>query len=147
MLAALKGNLKLPNACWTAALPSTGPAGRRCTTLPRGPEPAGGLLLERGAQVDAPSPNGSTALMMAARYGSDDSALMLLARGCQHLGAQPEGHECGGLCALGGARCAGRQTDSRNHGERCQAGAHSVSEIIRHGLWWAADYKKPRARP
>jgi hypothetical protein len=39
------------------------------------------LMLERGAQIDAPSPNGSTALMMAARYGADESALLLLARG------------------------------------------------------------------
>jgi ankyrin repeat protein len=47
-----------------------------------GPEPClVALLLERGAQVDAPSPNGSTALMMAARYGSDDSAFLLLAKG------------------------------------------------------------------
>ena len=39
------------------------------------------LLLERGAQVDAQAPNGSTALMMAARYGSFDSVELLLARG------------------------------------------------------------------
>ena len=39
------------------------------------------LLLERGAQIDAQAPNGSTALMMAARYGSFDSVELLLARG------------------------------------------------------------------
>ncbi len=38
-------------------------------------------LLEKGAQVDAQSPNGTTALMMAARYGSDDSAELLLRQG------------------------------------------------------------------
>lgn len=36
------------------------------------------LLLAHGAQVDAPSPNGSTALMMAARYGSEDSVFALV---------------------------------------------------------------------
>ena len=39
------------------------------------------LLLERGAAIDAASPNGSTPLMLAARYGSIDSAELLLARG------------------------------------------------------------------
>lgn len=39
------------------------------------------LLLARGADVDAQSPNGSTPLMMAARYGSEDSVQRLLERG------------------------------------------------------------------
>jgi ankyrin repeat protein len=39
------------------------------------------LLLERGAEVDAASPNGSTPLMMAAQYGSEDSVKLLLDRG------------------------------------------------------------------
>lgn len=37
------------------------------------------LLLTKGAQVDAPTANGTTALMMAARYGSEDSVNTLLA--------------------------------------------------------------------
>lgn len=39
------------------------------------------LLLDRGATIDARSPNGTTPLMMAARYGSIDGAELLLARG------------------------------------------------------------------
>ncbi|WP_088280721.1 ankyrin repeat domain-containing protein [Ideonella sp. A 288] len=39
------------------------------------------LLLDRGARVDARSPNGSTPLMMAARYGAEGSVTALLARG------------------------------------------------------------------
>ena len=39
------------------------------------------LLLARGARVDAQAPNGTTALMMAARYGSFDSVELLLDRG------------------------------------------------------------------
>jgi uncharacterized protein len=39
------------------------------------------LLLEKGAAIDAPSPNGSTPVMMAALYGSDASVNLLVARG------------------------------------------------------------------
>ena len=39
------------------------------------------LLLDRGAAIDARSPNGTTPLMMAARYGGQTSAELLLARG------------------------------------------------------------------
>lgn len=39
------------------------------------------LLVSKGADLNARSPNGSTPLMMAARYGSDDVALWLLKRG------------------------------------------------------------------
>ncbi len=39
------------------------------------------LLLDRGADIDALSPNRSTPLMMAARYGAEDAAELLLQRG------------------------------------------------------------------
>lgn len=39
------------------------------------------LLLERSARIDAPAPNGNTPLMMAARYGAQEVAELLLARG------------------------------------------------------------------
>lgn len=41
------------------------------------------LLLDRGASIDAGSPNGSTPLMMAAQYGSEASVDLLLARGAK----------------------------------------------------------------
>ncbi len=47
-----------------------------------GPDPnIVALLLERGAAVDAEAPNKTTPLMMAARYGKEDSVKLLLARG------------------------------------------------------------------
>lgn len=47
-----------------------------------GPEPKiVALLLDRGAPIDARSPNRSTPLMMAARYGAEASVDLLLARG------------------------------------------------------------------
>ena len=39
------------------------------------------LLIERGAEIDAVSPNGTTPLMMAAQYGSEDSVKLLLEHG------------------------------------------------------------------
>ena len=39
------------------------------------------LLLDRGAPIDARSPNGTTPLMMAARYGAEAGVDFLLARG------------------------------------------------------------------
>jgi len=39
------------------------------------------LLLDRGADINAQAPNGSTPLMMAARYGTEDSVKLLVQRG------------------------------------------------------------------
>jgi uncharacterized protein len=61
------------------------------------------LLLDKGADIEAPSPNGTTALMMAARYGAQDSALLLLTRG-----AKARTKNMAGLDAVEFARGAGR---------------------------------------
>jgi ankyrin repeat protein len=61
-------------------------------------------LLEQGAAIDAPSPNRTTALMMAARYGSPDTAELLLARG-----ADPKLRNERELSAADFARAAGRE--------------------------------------
>ncbi len=82
MMAALRGQLP-----WCARLIALGAAVNRIGWTPlhyaaTGPQAqAAALLLEHGAQIDARSPNGSTALMMAARYGSEDAVALLLARG------------------------------------------------------------------
>lgn len=62
-----------------------------------------GWLIERGATLDARSPNGSTPLMMAARYGNEDSAHLLLAKG-----ADPKLRNERNLSAADFARQAGR---------------------------------------
>lgn len=61
------------------------------------------LLLDRGAPLDAESPNRSTPLMMAARYGSEASVDMLLARG-----ADAKRKNDLGLSAVEFARQSGR---------------------------------------
>lgn len=70
-----------------------------------GPEPRlVAWLLDRGATIDAPSPNRSTPLMMAARYGAADSADLLLARG-----ANARLRNDRDLSAADFARAAGRE--------------------------------------
>lgn len=82
MLAALKGDLEAAQRLLDKGAAVNRPGWTPLHYAATGPEPRMvTLMLERGAQVDALSPNGSTALMMAARYGSDDSARLLLAKG------------------------------------------------------------------
>jgi hypothetical protein len=82
MMAALRGSLE-----WTQRLIERGAAINREGWTPlhyaaSSPEPrVVTLLLDRGALVDARAPTGNTALMMAARYGTEESVAVLLARG------------------------------------------------------------------
>lgn len=61
------------------------------------------LLAARGADLEARAPNGATALLMAARYGSPDLAEHLL-----KLGAKPDAQTRAGLMAADFARQAQR---------------------------------------
>jgi ankyrin repeat protein len=82
MIAALKGQ-----ADWSARLVERGAQVNKSGWSPlhyaaTGPEPAVvKLLLDRGAAVNAESPNRSTPLMMAAQYGSEANVEVLLSRG------------------------------------------------------------------
>lgn len=83
MMAALRGQLD-----WVQRLLDRGAAVNRPGWTPlhyaaTGPDDGTivSLLLQRQAQIDALSPNGSTPLMMASRYGTDAAAELLLARG------------------------------------------------------------------
>ena len=109
MMAALRGHLALAEqllakgaalnrAGWTPLhYAASGPESRMVV-----------MLLARGAVVDAPSPNRTTALMMAARYGTEDAVDALLARGAS-LQARNEA----GLGPVDFARLAGRDALAR----------------------------------
>ena len=106
MMAALRGRLD-----WCQRLLARGSQVNREGWTPlqyaaTGPEPkAVALMLDSGARIDAASPNRSTALMMAARYGPEASIELLIARG-----ADPRLRNDKGLNAADFARLAGRES-------------------------------------
>ncbi len=105
MMAALRGHLE-----WTQRLLDRGAQLNRSGWTPlhyaaSGPEPKLlTLLLDRGALIEAASPNRTTPLMMAARYGAPGAAEVLLARG-----ADPRARNDRGLTAADFALQAGRE--------------------------------------
>ena len=109
MMAALKGNLAGLDMLLARGARISQPGWSAIHYAATGTEPqAVTLLLERGADVNALSPNGSTPLMMAAQYGAEDSVKILLARGADaRLRNQRE------LRAVDFARQAGRESLTR----------------------------------
>jgi ankyrin repeat protein len=82
MMAALKGQLELATKLLAhgAAVNKEGWAPLHYAAT--GPNDAViGLLIDRGADIDARSPNGSTPLMLAAGYGPESNVDLLLKRG------------------------------------------------------------------
>ena len=104
MMAALRGNVE-----WTLRLLDRGAQLNRPGWTPlhyaaSGPEiKLLTLLLDRGASIEATSPNRTTPLMMAARYGPHDAAELLLSRGANARARNDQG-----LSAADFARAAGR---------------------------------------
>ena len=93
MLAAMRGRLD-----WVQRLVARGAAIQRQGWTPlhyacSGPDglAVAKYLLDQGAAIEARSPNGTTPLMMAARYGSQDTAEWLLQRGANVLARNDRG--------------------------------------------------------
>ena len=82
MMAALKGNLAVCKALIARGADVNKPGWTPLHYAASGGHVGViGLLLEENAYVDAASPNGTTPLMMAARYGSDEAVDALLLAG------------------------------------------------------------------
>jgi len=105
MFAALQGRLELAKRLIERGA-TVGRAGWNALHYAAtGPEPkVVELLLQRGAPIEARSPNGTTALMMAARYGSEQSVALLLQ---QHADIAARNDR--GMNAADFARSAGRE--------------------------------------
>jgi len=86
LVAALKGNLALVRRLHTGGATLDGPGWTPLIyAATGGHEPVVRFLLDQGARVDAGSPNGTTALMMAVREHRVDIADLLLARGADPM--------------------------------------------------------------
>jgi uncharacterized protein len=106
MMAALKGNLAGAQGLLArgAKVDQTGWSALHYAAAGTEPKVVS-LLLERGATVDALSPNGTTPLMMAAQYGSEDSVKLLVDKK-----ADLQRRNERGLRATDFARLAGRES-------------------------------------
>jgi uncharacterized protein len=82
MMAAIKGDLAGVQLLLEHGAKVNQPGWSALHYAAAGPEPkVVALLIEHGAEIDAGSPNGTTPLMMAAQYGSEDSVTLLLDHG------------------------------------------------------------------
>ena len=112
MMAALKGH-----ADWVPRLVERGAKVDRSGWTPlhyaaTGPQPSiVAWLLDKGATVDSRSPNGTTPLMMAARYGSEDSVKLLLARKADPKLRNEKNLTAGDFARLAGREKLGEQLD------------------------------------
>jgi len=105
MLAALQGKLGLVQRLVERGATINQPGWNALHYAATGPEPqVAAWLLEHGAALEARSPNGTTALMMAARYGHEQTVTLLLARQ-----ASTEVRNDRGMTAADFARSAGRE--------------------------------------
>lgn len=105
MLAAIKGQLEWCERLLKRGAKVNQPGWSPLHYAASGPNPRiVELLLGRGAALEARSPNGSTPLMMAARYGSEDAVRLLVERG-----ADPTLRNERDLSAADFARLAGRE--------------------------------------
>lgn len=70
------------------------------------------LLLDHGAVVDARAPNGNTPLMLAARWGTDESTRLLLRRGADRRLRNERGLDAADYARLDGREAAARLVES-----------------------------------
>jgi ankyrin repeat protein len=116
MMAALRGRLE-----WVRRLLEQGAQVNRAGWTPlhyaaSGPQAqVVTLLLEQGAEVDAPSPNHTTALMMASRYGTEDSVQVLLARGASTTLRNDAGLNAAGFASLAGRASLAERLQPAGH--------------------------------
>ncbi len=106
MMAALRGQLDGARQLLDKGAALNRPGWTPLHYAATGPEPrVVALLLDRGAQLEALSPNRTTPLMMAARYGPEGAVDLLLARG-----ASLRARNDAGLGPVDFAELAGRES-------------------------------------
>lgn len=112
MLSALKGDLAGAQLLVQRGANINQPGWSPLHYAATGPEPKlVAWLLERGAAIEAESPNGTTALMMAAQYGSEDSVRLLLERGADATRRNQKGLKAADFARLGGRTALATKLD------------------------------------
>lgn len=110
MIAALKGHIGACEALLQRGARVDQPGWSALHYAATGPQPKTvALLLARGASVDAESPNRSTPLMMAARYGAEASVDLLLAKGADARRVNEAGLNAAAFAKLGGREALARR--------------------------------------
>jgi len=101
MMAALRGQL-----AWSKTLIAKGAKVNRAGWTPLHYAATGpnvevvALMLDRGADIDARAPNGNTPLMMATRYGSEESVQLLVKRGANRKARNDRNESAADLARL-----------------------------------------------
>ncbi len=115
MFAALKGDLALVRRLVERGAAVNRPGWSPLHYAASGPEPeVVAWLLSRGAEIEARSPNGTTALMMAARYGSEQSAELLLAKRASTEARNDRGLNAADFARAGGREALAKRLESRS---------------------------------
>lgn len=113
MMAALRGQVALAEQLMARGAAVNRPGWTPLHYAATGPHtPMVALLLQRGAAIEALSPNRSTPLMMASRFGPESSVDLLLARG-----ASLQARNDIGMAAADFANSAGRESLARRLGD------------------------------
>lgn len=113
MMAALRGNLEAMKALIAKGAPVNRPGWTPLHYAASSPSAAAvAMLLELGAQVDARAPNGNTPLMLAARYGSEDSVVLLLRKGADRKLRNDRQFDAAGFARLDGRESLARRLES-----------------------------------
>jgi uncharacterized protein len=103
MMAALRGNLEAAEALLARGARVQHDGWAPLHYAATGPEPKlVSLLLARGAKLESLSPNKTTPLMMAARYGDERNVDMLLAQGASRQARNDKNLNAADFARLGG---------------------------------------------
>jgi len=114
MLAALKGRFELTSRLIARGAAITQEGWNALHYAATGPEPKiVAMLLQRGAPINARSPNGTTALMMAARYGTEQSVTLLLEQNANATLRNDRGMNAADFARSGGRESLAKRLESR----------------------------------
>jgi len=113
MMAALRANVEAMKALIGRGAQVNRPGWSPLHYAASSPSPAPvQMLLDLGAEVNARAPNGNTPLMLAARYGSEESVALLLKKGADRSLRNDRQFDAAGFARLDGREALARRLES-----------------------------------